>query len=352
MKEMNIFTKKPFLIADMGFKFYELAKKEGIPDIEAAKLMIREAKSCGMDAVSFYSFKAENIISQNAAVDVNWITNSFDFQLDFFKEFDKFGFEEFSQLKEFCDDIGILLLFIPLDFESADDLNDLMDICIVASSNLTNIPFIKHVAAKNRSILLLTGGSTMREIKEAVNVIEDVSTANIAILHSVLSFPTEYSDANLFMIRDLIYQFPDYEIGFVDYTKPDENMVVLTTAYNYGADILIKPFTTDKSLNSNDYSMDGDDVIKFKNNILFLNQINGFSNKQPLICESSAIKAYRKSIVAKTDIKKGEIITEDNIAFKSPGFGISPRDIDKVLGKSAKVNISKDYLLELEMLDD
>ena len=88
----------------------------------------------------------------------------------------------------------------------------------------------------------------MIEIKNAVKAIEDVSVSNIAIMHSVLSYPTEYKDANLLMIKDLIQNFPDYEIGYIDYTKPDDNMLVLTTAYSYGATILEKHFTFDKNM--------------------------------------------------------------------------------------------------------
>lgn len=349
---MNIFNKKPFLIADIGFKFFDIAKQEGISNLDAAKLMIGEAKKSGVDAVSFYSFKAENIFSQNNSVEMNWITNSFDFQLDFFKRFDEFGYDEFKQLSEFCKELGILLLFNPLDFESVELLDELMDICIISSSNLDNNSFIRYVASKNRSILLLTGGATMREIKEAVKTIEDSSTCDIAILHCVLSYPTEYSDANLLMIKDLKYQFPNYEIGYVDYTKPDEYLVLLTTAYNYGADVLIKPFTLDKTLNNHEYSMDSEDIAKFKENIKFLSKINGYSNKQPLICESSALKAYRKSIVAKKDIKKDDVISDDDIAFKSPALGISPNEVDLILGKHAAIDISKDDIIGYDMLKD
>ena len=171
-------------------------------------------------------------------------------------------------------------------------------------------------------------------------------------MHCVLSYPTAYEDANLLMIKDLAENFPDYEIGYSDHTKPDKNMAVLTTAYNYGATILEKHFTLDKSLQGNDHyhAMDPDDVIKFKWNVHFLSKINGMKNKQPLICESSARKEARRSIVALRDIKKGEVISEDNITFKRPGTGIYPSQIDDVIGKVAKEDIPEDTLLNFEML--
>ena len=155
------------------------------------------------------------------------------------------------------------------------------------------------------------------------------------------------------MIKDLAQNFPDYEIGYSDHTKPDENMMVLTTAYNYGATILEKHFTLDKSLKGNDHyhAMDPNDVIKFKDNIKFITKIRGMKNKQPLICESSARKEARRSIVVASDIEKGQIITLDDLTFKRPGTGISPSRINDVTGKKAKVDILEDALITFEMLE-
>lgn len=340
---MNIFYKKPFLIADIGVNYYDIAQKEEISNMEAAKLMILEAKKCGVDAVKFESYKTENIIS-----------SQFPDQWDLFKKYDEFGEEEFRQLAEFCDELRIKFLSTPLDFESADYLDEFMDIYSIASSDLTNIPFIQHIAKKNKPILLLTGAATLNEIKRAVKAIEDVSTVDIAILHSILSYPTDYRDANLAMIKDLALNFPNYEVGYSDHTKPDSNMFVLTTAFNFGAEIIEKHFTLDKSLPGNDHShsMDPEDVRIFKTNIGFLSQIKGMKNKQPLISESSAIRSSRKSIVALKDIKKGDVITSDLLAFKRPGIGISPSKIDEVIGRTASVDIAADTLMDFDMLED
>jgi len=130
-------------------------------------------------------------------------------------------------------------------------------------------------------------------------------------------------------------------------------MFVLTTAYNYGADIIEKHFTLDKSLPGNDHehSMDPEDVMVFKTNVGFLSQISGMKNKQPLICESSAKRESRRSIVSTKDIKKGDVITPDAITFKRPGTGISPALIDDVVGKTASVDIAADSLIDFEMLE-
>ena len=339
---MKIFYKKPFLIADIGVNYYDIAQKEEISDIDAAKLMISEAKKVGIDAVKFESYKTENLLSEESQT-----------QFDLFKKYDKFGVDEFRQLADFCSELKIKFLSTPLDFESADYLDEFMDIYPISSSDLTNIPFIQYIAKKNKPILLLTGAATLNEIKQAVKAIEEVSTVDIAIMHSVLAYPTEYRDANLAMIKDLVQNFPEYEIGYSDHTRPDSNMFALTTAYNYGAEIIEKHFTLDKSLPGNDHnhSMDPEDVMVFKTNVGFLSQLSGMKNKQPLICESSAKRESRRSIVLTKDIKKGDIITADLITFKRPGTGISPARVDDVVGKTALVDISKDTLIDFDMID-
>lgn len=339
---MNIFYKKPFIIADIGVNYYDIAQKENISDIEAAKLMILEAKKAGVDAVKFESYKTENIISDESSD-----------QFELFKKYDSFGKEEFAQLADYCHELKIKFLSTPLDFESADYLDEFMDIYSISSSDLTNIPFIKYIAKKDKPILLLTGAATMNEVKQAVRAIEEVSTVDIAIMHSVLSFPTQYRDANLAMIKDLAQNFPDYEIGYSDHTIADSNMFVLTTAYNYGADIIEKHFTLDKSLQGNDHlhSMDPEDIMIFKTNIGFLSQLSGMKNKQPLICESSTKRETRRSIVTTKSIKKGDIITPDLITFKRPGIGISPALIDEVVGKTAAVDIAEDIIIDFDMIE-
>ena len=97
--------------------------------------------------------------------------------------------------------------------------------------------------------------------------------------------------------------------------------------------------------------MDPSDVNKFKDNLVFLSKINGRINKQPLICESSARKEARRSIVAKRDIKRGDVISKSDITFKRPGTGISPGEVDEVLGKTASKDISEDTLIDFEMLE-
>ena len=165
---MNIFNKRPFLIADIGFNFFDIAQKEGISDIDAAKLMIDEAKSCGVDAVMFQSYSLKNIISQNAPAYWDLSDEPIDSQFELFKKFDKFGRDDFKQLSDYCNDVGIMFLSTPYDFEAVDYLDEFMDVYAISSSDITNIPFIEYIASKNKPILLSTGASTLKEIKSNI----------------------------------------------------------------------------------------------------------------------------------------------------------------------------------------
>ena len=350
---MNIFNKRPFLIGEIGVNFYDIAKKENITPMDAAKLMIKEAKNAGIDAVKFQTYKAEKIASRNSPAYWDLDEEPTTSQFELFKKFDTFGPEEYRELAEYCREVGIMFLSTPFDFEAIDFLDDLMDVYKISSSDLTNIPFIKAIALKNKPIILSTGASTLKEIKEAVNAIEEVSNVDIGLMHCVLSYPTKDEDANLLMIKDIKEQFEGYDIGYSDHTKPDDKMLILTTAYLYGANIIEKHFTLDKTLTGNDHyhAMDVEDVKTFNENIELINKIKGKKVKQPLVCESLSRKEARRSIVASKDIKKGEEITKDNITFKRPGTGISPSKVDKIIGMNANKDIAEDTLLTYEMLE-
>lgn len=350
---MSIFNKRPFLIGEIGVNFYDIAKKENITPMDAAKLMIKEAKNAGIDAVKFQTYKAEKIASRNSPAYWDLDEEPTTSQFELFKKFDSFGSEEYRELAEYCREVGIMFLSTPFDFEAIDFLDDLMDVYKISSSDLTNIPFIKAIALKNKPIILSTGASTLKEIKEAVNAIEEVSNVDIGLMHCVLSYPTKDEDANLLMIKDIKEQFEGYDIGYSDHTKPDDKMLILTTAYLYGANIIEKHFTLDKTLTGNDHyhAMDVEDVKTFNENIELINKIKGKKVKQPLVCESLSRKEARRSIVASKDIKKGEEITRDNITFKRPGTGISPSKVDEIIGMNANEDITEDTLLTYEMLE-
>ena len=337
----------PFIIAEAGVNYYDIAQKENIEPIEAAKMMIKEAAEAGADAIKFQTYKAEKLASKHSPAYWDITKEGTKSQYELFKKYDKFGEDEYKELAKFAKTRKIIFMSTPFDLEAVDFLGKLMPVFKIASSDITNLPFIKYIAQKKKPIFLSTGASTIKEIRDAVNAIEEENHHEIVILHCVLNYPTKYENANLNMIKDIQKNFPEYLVGYSDHTPPDDCMLVLVTAMILGAKIIEKHFTLDKSLPGNDHyhSMDTKDLKNLINNIKLVYKIFGKDKKEPLESEKKAIKYARRSIVATRDIPKNSIIGESMLTFKRPGTGISPKYLNEVIGKKTKRNIKKDEIV-------
>ena len=343
----------PFVVAEIGVNYYDIAKERDISAIEAAKLMIDEAAKSGAGAVKFQSYKAAKLASKDSPAywDLNEEPSRSQFEL--FSRYDSFDAQDYQTLADHCKKAGTMFLSTPFDFEAADYLDELCPIYKISSSDITNWPFLEHIAKKQKPVFLSTGASSIGEIDEAVGILKKHGNGEICLLHCVLSYPTKYEDANLNMIKHLSSIYPEHLIGYSDHTLPDPSMTCLTTAYLYGAKVIEKHFTLNKSLQGNDHyhAMDPADLSRFKVNLDLINKISGKTEKCPLPCEEGAILQARRSIVAKKDIKKGEVLTTEILTFKRPGGGISPKSLTMVIGTFAKQYIKCDTPLKFEYLD-
>jgi len=343
---------KPFIILEAGVNYYDIANKLNIEPIEAAKLMIKQAGKTGADAIKFQTYKAEKIASKYSPAYWDLTNEPTKSQYELFKKYDSFGEREYKILANYAKDKKIAFMSTPFDEDSADFLDELMAVFKISSSDITNLPFIKYISKKGKPIFLSTGASTIDEIKDAVTTIENEGNHQIVLMHCILNYPTKYEDTNLGMINHLIKLFPDYLIGYSDHTRPDPNMLVLTTAIFLGAKIIEKHFTLDKTLNGNDHyhSMDPEDISRFIDNLTFIDLIMGKDKKEPLKSEGLSRKYARRSVVAKTNILKDSIITKDMITFKRPGTGISPKFFEQIIGKKVKKDIVADEIIEWNYL--
>ncbi len=341
-----------YIIGEIGVNYYDIASKEGISPMQAAKKMIDQAKASEMDAVKFQTYKAETIASKYSPSYWDTSEESTRSQYELFKKFDSFGYEEYKELSNYCHEQGIDFFSTAFDFESADYLDELMDVYKISSSDLSNLPFIEYQAKKGKTILLSTGASTMEEIHRAVDVIESTGNSDIILLHCVLEYPTPYAHANLDLIKTLKAEFPDYTIGYSDHTKPDEQMDVIKTAVALGACVIEKHYTLDKSLAGNDHyhAMDPKDMKKLKKALDFQMTIRG-SDEINLDTQQAARENARRSIVLTQDLPAGTVLTEDVLTFKRPGTGISPADIQQVIGKTLKNEMKEDSILKYEDIE-
>jgi sialic acid synthase SpsE len=332
---------RPYIIAEVG------VNHEG--SMELAKRLVDEAKEGGADAVKFQSYKAETLASKDSPSYWDTTKEPTTSQYELFKKHDSFWIDEMKELKDYCDKINIEFMSTPFDIESADFLNNMMDVYKISSSDLTNKPFIEYMCQFNKPIILSTGASSLSEIQEAVSWIEKYGN-QLSLLHCVLNYPTDDKNANLGMIIGLKKAFPDKIIGYSDHTLP-KDMKVCEMATMLGAVIIEKHFTHDKTLPGNDHyhAMDKEDLKLFKKNLDATFEILGSFKVESLEDETPARNNARRSLVANKNIEKGSIIKVEDLTFKRPAHGVSPKFINEIVGKTALVNIDNDAVLKWHM---
>ena len=344
------------LIAEIGVNYYDIAKKMNISLMDAARLMVKEAKDAGIHAVKFQTYKADTLAAKNSPYYWNINEEPTTSQYELFKKFDTFGYQEYKELNKYCEELDIEFLSTAFDFESADYLDELMQVYKISSSDLSNLPFMEYQAKKNKPIILSIGASNEDEIDRAVETIRKHNDKPITLLHCVLEYPTPDEHANLnkiFTLKEKYKNNKDIIIGYSDHTKPDKDYDIIKTAYSLGAVVVEKHYTLDKTLQGNDHyhAMDPQDAKKMLEGIEFVKKIRGSYELKALESESKARSNARRSIVSQGSIKKGMTITEEMLTFKRPGVGISPAEIDKVIGSVAKQDIEDDTIILYDMID-
>ncbi|MDO5157081.1 MAG: N-acetylneuraminate synthase family protein [Eubacteriales bacterium] len=273
----NLLSGRFVLIAEAGVNYYDIAIKENISNMDAAKLMIKKAAEAGLPAIKFQTYKAETLAAKESPSYWDTSMEPITSQYELFKKFDSFGREEYQELADFCEEQNIEFLSTAFDYESADYLDDMMNVYKISSSDLNNLPFVKYQAQKGKPIILSVGASNLDEIKTTINTIRLVNDQPIVLLHCVLEYPTPLNHANLNKIISLKKEFPDLIIGYSDHTKTTQDCVVQTTAYNLGAICIEKHFTLDKSIHGSDHlhSMDDRDAHDILERISQIDNIRG-----------------------------------------------------------------------------
>lgn len=333
---------KPYIIAEAG------VNHEG--SMKIAKQLVDEAKEGGADAIKFQTYKADTIASKDSPAYWDTTKEPTTSQYELFTKHDKFWKNEMLELKNYCDAVGIEFLSTPFDIESATFLNEMMDVFKISSSDITNKPFIEYLCDFGKPIILSTGASSLSEIQEAVDWIEAKGN-DLALLHCVLNYPTPDKNANLGMILGLKQAFPNKIIGYSDHTLP-QDMKVCEMATILGSVIIEKHFTHDKTLPGNDHyhAMDKEDLNLFRKNLERIFEILGSFKVEALDAEAPARANARRSLVALRDIPKGKIIAKEDLTFKRPAHGVSPKFIDDVVGRIALIDIKDDDVLQWNML--
>ena len=343
---------KPYVIAEMGVNFYDTAKELNITPLEAAKLYIDEAAKVGIDCAKFQSYKAETIVSKNSPAYWDTTKEATKTQFELFKKFDHFGEKEYKELCDYTHEKGMDFTSTPFDYASSDYLENMVDFYKISSSDLSNLPFIKHIGSKGKPVVISVGAAYLSEVDEAIRTLKDAGCEDITILHCVLSYPTDPKNANLRIIETLKKDFPDVKVGFSDHVAPDPTMMTLATAYLLGAEVIEKHYTLNKKLPGNDHYHAGEpeDFKKAIDNFRWIDSVLGNPEKTVLDCEIVPRREARRSLVLTRDMKAGETIRKEDLMAKRPGTGISPVYTEIVIGRSVKQDLKEDTILNWDMI--
>lgn len=313
---------------------------------ETALKLVDAAVMAGADCVKFQTFVTEEVISKRAqkAEYQKASTGCEESQFQMVKKLE-LSFEQFRSIKSYCDAKQIMFLSTPFDLPSIDFLKELVPFWKIPSGEITNLPYLIRIAKTGMDVILSTGMCRMDEIETAVNILKENGAGNITLLHCNTEYPTPMEDVNLQAMNTIREKF-DLRVGYSDHTLGIE---VPVAAAAMGASVIEKHFTLDKNMEGPDHqaSLEPDELCKMIQSIRNIECAMGTGDKRPSKSEEKNIVIARKSIVARTDIKEGTVFTENNLAIKRPGSGISPMKWYDVLGKKAKRNFEEDELIEL-----
>lgn len=341
--EKLIKYEKPYIIAEIG------ANHNG--DMELAKKMIDKAKECGADCVKFQSWTKDSIFSKKTYEDNYFLRDDYRNRTDYtLKEIvEKYHIDvnQHIELKNYCEQVGIEFNSTPFSKSEVDLLVDVLNVPFIkiASMDLNNIPFLTYAAGKGKPVVISTGLCSLSDVNDAVECLKENGCSKIVLLHCVSIYPPKDEQVNLNNI-DMLKTAFDLPVGYSDHTL---GITAPVMSFAKGVCVFEKHFTLDKDMIGWDH------------------KISANPEEMKAICQAAEVSykmlgsytkvvnedeerrnAFQRSIVAAKPIGKGQIITEDDLDYKRPGIGISPKYYKFVIGKKAKRDILYDEIINYE----
>lgn len=318
--------------------------------LDRAREMIHVAASAGVDAVKFQTFVAENLVTRSAvkAGYQQQATGTAESQFEMLKKLE-LSLSDFQELKYYCEKNGVEFLSTPFDLLSVDLLVDLgVRQWKIPSGEITNLPYLRKIGARNEKIFLSTGMCNLVDIEAAVGALEAAGTerSRIIVLHCNTEYPTPFEDVNLYAMNGIHSNLPG--LGGVGYSDHTLGIEIAIAAVALGAKVIEKHFTLDRNLPGPDHraSLEAADLVALVSGIRNVERAMGSGEKRPSPSEIKNRNVARKSLVASRQIKKGELFSEKNLAVKRPGVGVSPLKWDEYIGLSAGRDYSANELID------
>ena len=310
--------------------------------VKTAKELCLAARDAGADAVKFQTWITEKIITREVRQADYQIQNTGNnqTQFDMLKALE-LSFDQFREIKDYCDEIGIQFASTADETDSLDFLIDLgIPFIKIGSGELSNIPFLKYCGTKGLPVILSTGMGTLSDVETALNALRCVGCKNITLLHCTTNYPCPFDDVNLKAMLTLKNAF-GLPSGYSDHTKGIE---VPIAAVSLGAVVIEKHITLDRNMKGPDHlaSTEPDEFKRMVDSIRNIECALGTGFKQPTDSEIEISKVVMKRIVAKRTILKGQTITEDDICLKRSSDGLPANAWNIIIGTEAKRNFKID----------
>lgn len=332
-----------FIIAEIG------NNHQG--DIEICKEMFKAAKEAGVSAVKLQ--KRDNAALYTKAMynkpydNENSYGNTYGEHRDFLE----FGKAEYCELKKYAEELGIILFATAFDIPSADFLEEIdMPAYKIASGDIKNIPLIEHIARFNKPVLLSTGAATLGDVKRAYDSFILINK-QLCILQCTAMYPSTYEELDLNVIKTYREIFPEAVIGL---SSHDNGIAMDLVAYILGARVIEKHFTLNRALKGTDhaFSLEPTGMKKMVRDINRARVALGDGNKKIFPREVSAGTKMGKSLMAAKNLGKGHIISVEDVVIKSPGEGIPPYELEKLIGKKVIIPMCEEDLFNFDFLED
>jgi len=308
--------------------------------LETAKELIDVAADAGADAVKFQTFRAEDMYVRGSG-EAEYLDD--DRSIYEIIESMEMPYEWIPKLHDYCEDAGVVFMSTPFDERSADELEEFVPAYKIASYTMSHHPFLRHVASKDKPIIMSTGAHELDEVRESVEVLRDAGAEDIVLLHCVASYPTPLESANVRAVETLSNEF-SLPAGLSDHTL--DPVVAPSTAVALGASVVEKHFTLDKSMEGPDheFALEPDELDKMVSAIRKTEKVLGRGEVDVLDAEEELHEIARRRIHAARDIEEGEFISEDDIEVLRSGRrkkGLEPKFYEEVVGRTAETGIEK-----------
>ena len=319
-------------------------------DLDKARQLFQRAKECGVAAVKLQKRDNRTLYTAEMYNRPYEHENSFGPTYGGHREFLEFGRDEYRELQHYARDLGLTFFATAFDVVSADFLADLdMPAYKLASGDLTNLPLLRHVARIQKPVIISTGGASLDDVERAYEAIA-VINPQVAILQCTASYPTEAEHMNLRVIQTFRDRFPHAAVGLSDHFN---GIAMAVAAYMLGARIIEKHFTLNHTWKGTDHALSLE-PIGMQKMIRDLHRTRlalGDGQKRPLPIESSALVKMGKKIVAARALPAGHLLGEHDLAIKSPGDGLPPTELERLLGRRLLSPVAPDEAITLDVLE-